>query len=74
MRYSILLSLVVGAFSVVACGGDAEPAKSPDNADASKHPAEHADDAAQKAKKKADKAAEKADQAADDANKAAEPK
>jgi hypothetical protein len=68
MRYSIPLSFVFAAsLSAVACGGDVETAKSPDNADASEHAAEHADHAAERAEEKADKAADKADQAADDA-------
>jgi hypothetical protein len=72
MRNSILLSLLLGVNSLVACGGDSEAAKSADDADASHHAAEHADDAAQKAEDKADRAADKADQAAEDAQKAAD--
>jgi hypothetical protein len=70
MRYSNLFSLALVALSLSACGGDVEPAKNPDNADASQHAAEHADDAAEKSEEKADKAADKADQAADEAKKA----
>jgi hypothetical protein len=68
MRSSIPLSIVLGSLSLVACGGDVEQAKSPD--DASEHAAEHAEHAADRAEDKADKAADKADDAADDAQKA----
>ena len=74
MQNSITLALVFTGLSLAACGGDSQPANSPDNADASQHAAENADDAAQKAEEKADKAAEKADQAADDAQRANEAK
>ena len=71
MRYSILLWSLLTGLSVAACGGDAvAPAQTPDNAGASEHAAEHADDAAQKAEDRADKAEDKADKAADEAKKA----
>jgi hypothetical protein len=72
MRYSILLCSLLAGLSVAACGGDAAvaPVQSPDNADASQHAAEHADDAAQKAEDRADRAEDKADKAADEAKKA----
>lgn len=74
MRYWSLLASMLAPLSVVACGGDSEPAKSADDADASHRAAEHADDAAERAADKADHAADKADQAADDAQNANEAK
>lgn len=64
MRYSILLSSVVTALSLVACGGDTPAAQSADDAAAdSERAADKAEDAADKADEKADKAEDEADKA-----------
>jgi hypothetical protein len=73
MRKSIFISALVlpVCLSVVGCGGDSEHgARGADDADASHHAAEHADDSADHAADKADEAAEKASEAADEAKKA----
>ncbi|HVY31266.1 MAG TPA: hypothetical protein VHB79_32135 [Polyangiaceae bacterium] len=59
---AILLSCIVAAWGLVACGGDVE-VKDPHD----EHADDHAEHAADRAADKADEAAEKAKDAADDA-------
>jgi len=66
MRNPLLLtSTAIACFALTACGGNSEPAKSPDDS-----AAEKASDAADRAEDRADKAADKASDAASDADKA----
>jgi hypothetical protein len=71
MRFPLLVSSILAPLSLIACGGDVEPAKSPEP-DASQQAAESADQSAERAEDKADRAADKAEDAADEAKKANE--
>jgi hypothetical protein len=62
MRQSLLLASLVSALSLIACGGNKEPADGP-----AEHAGEKVDDAAAETKEGAEKAAEKTGDAVEDA-------
>jgi len=65
MRYPMLLASILGGLSMVACGGNNEPAESPDGP--VENAGEKADEAAGDAAEATEKAAEKTGEAAEDA-------
>jgi len=62
MRQSLLLASLVSALSLIACGGNKEPADGP-----VEHAGEKVDDAAEATKEGAEKAAEKTGEAVENA-------
>ena len=62
MRYPILLASVLSGLSLLACGGDKEPAKGP-----AERAGEHVDNAAEKTEEGVEKATEKTGDAIGDA-------